>query len=46
MKPHNSVWVIRKWCGVRSDPVLRYFDNSEVLNCGDLLVSVVPEFPS
>jgi hypothetical protein len=31
------------WCGMRTDPVLRCFDNPDGLNCGDLLVSVVPE---
>jgi hypothetical protein len=45
MKPHDSIRVVRKWCDVRTDPVLRCFDNLEVLNCGDLLVGVVPKFP-
>jgi hypothetical protein len=46
MKPHCSVWVVRKWCGVRIDLVLRCFDNLEGLNCEDLLVGVVPKFSS
>jgi hypothetical protein len=44
MKPHGSIQVIRKWCDVCTDPVLRCFDNSEALNYGDLLVGVVPKF--
>jgi hypothetical protein len=46
MKPHSSVRVVRKWCSLHTDPILRCFDNLEGLNCGDLLVGVVPEFPS
>jgi hypothetical protein len=46
MKPHSSVWVVRKWCGVRIDLVLRCFDNLEGLNYEDLLVGVVPKFSS
>jgi hypothetical protein len=46
MKPHGYVQVVRKWCDVRTDPVLRCFDNSEALNYGDLLVGVVPNFES
>jgi hypothetical protein len=37
MKPHNSVRVVRKWCDMHTDPILRCFDNSEGLNNGDLL---------
>jgi hypothetical protein len=44
MKPHGSVRVIKMWCGVRTDPVLRCFDNPEGLDYRDLLVGVVPEF--
>jgi hypothetical protein len=36
MKPHSSVWVVRKWCRMRTNPALRYFDNPEGLNNGDL----------
>jgi hypothetical protein len=46
MKPHNSVQVIRMWCGICTDPVLRCFDNPEGLSYMDLLVSVVPELSS
>jgi hypothetical protein len=46
MRPHGSIWVVRKWCGMRTDPILRCFDNPEGLNCGDLLVGIVPVFPS
>jgi hypothetical protein len=43
MKPHGSVWVVRMWCGMRTDPVLRCFDNPEGLSYGDLLFVVVLE---
>jgi hypothetical protein len=43
MKPHGSVWVVRKWCGVCNNPILKCFDNPEGLNCGDFLVGRVPE---
>jgi hypothetical protein len=46
MKPNSSVWVVRKWSGKCTDPVLRCFDNLKGLNYGDLLVGVVPEFSS
>jgi hypothetical protein len=46
MKPHGSVRVVRKWCDVRTDPILGCFDNPEVLNYGDLLVGVVPKLES
>jgi hypothetical protein len=29
---------------VSTDPVLRCFDNPEGLNCGDLLVGIIPKF--
>jgi hypothetical protein len=43
MKPHGSIWVVKKWCGVRTNPDLRCFDNPEGLNFGDFVVGVVPE---
>jgi hypothetical protein len=46
MKPHNFIQVVRKWCSVRTDPVLRCFNNLEGLNNGDLLVGIVTEFSS
>jgi hypothetical protein len=46
MKPHNSIWVVRKWCGVHTDLVLRCYENPDGLNYGDLLVGLVPEFLS
>jgi hypothetical protein len=36
MKPHSSIWVVRKWCRMRTNPALGYFDNPEGLNNGDL----------
>jgi hypothetical protein len=44
MKLHGSIQVVR--CSVHTNHVLRCFDNPEGLNCGDLLVGVVLEFPS
>jgi hypothetical protein len=46
MKPLNSIRVVKMWCGVRTDPVLRFFDNLEGLNYGDLLVGIVPKLSS
>jgi hypothetical protein len=43
MKLHGSIWDVRMWCGIRTDPILRGFDNPEGLSCGDLLVDVVLE---
>jgi hypothetical protein len=43
MKSHCSVWVVRMWCGIQTDPILRCFVNPEGLSYGDLLVGVVPE---
>jgi hypothetical protein len=46
MKSHSSIWVIRIWCGIHTDPILRCFVDPEGLNYGDLLVGVVPELMS
>jgi hypothetical protein len=46
MKPHGSIQVVREWCGVLTDPVLRCFHNLEGLNYGDFLVGIVPELLS
>jgi hypothetical protein len=46
MKPHDSIQVVKMWCGELSDPALRCFINPEGLNCEDLLVDVVPELTS
>jgi hypothetical protein len=46
MKPHGAIRVVKNWCGMSVDPILRCFDNPEGLNYGDLLVVIVPEFPS
>jgi hypothetical protein len=46
MKPHDSVRIIRMWCRIRTDPVPKCFDNPEGLNCGNLLVGMVPELSS
>jgi hypothetical protein len=32
MKPHDSVWVARRWCDLRTDPIRRCFDETEGLN--------------
>jgi hypothetical protein len=31
------------WCGICTEPVLGCVNNSEGLNCGDLLEGVIPE---
>jgi hypothetical protein len=36
MKPHGSVRVVRRWCGVRTNPICESFDNLEGLNIGHL----------
>jgi hypothetical protein len=46
MKPHGSLRVVRMWCKIRTDPVLRCFENPEGLNYGNLLVGVVLKFMS
>jgi hypothetical protein len=46
MKSHSSIWVVRRWYGMRTNPVLRCFDNPEGLNYRDLLFGIVPEFLS
>jgi hypothetical protein len=46
MKPHNSIQVVRMWCTIHTDPVLRCFDNPEGLNYSYLLVGVVPKLSS
>jgi hypothetical protein len=46
MKSHGSIRVVRMWCGIHTDPVLRCFVNPEGLSCGDLLVSMVTELTS
>jgi hypothetical protein len=43
MKPHSSVQVVRKWCGMHTNPILRCFDNPEGMNCENLLVGIVLE---
>jgi hypothetical protein len=46
MKSHDFIWVVRMWCKIHTNPVLKCFVNLERLNCGDLLVGVVPELAS
>jgi hypothetical protein len=42
MKPHSSVWVVRRWCGIRADPVLGCLDDPGGLNNGYLLSGYGP----
>jgi hypothetical protein len=44
VKPHGSVWVVKKWCGLLADPIVRCLDDLEGLNnlylpsgCGSLV---------
>jgi hypothetical protein len=46
MKSHGSIWVVRMWCIIRNDPIIRCFVDPEGLNYRDLLVSVVLELTS
>jgi hypothetical protein len=46
MKPHGSIQVVRMWCKIHTNTVLRCFDNPDELNCENLLVGVVPELSS
>jgi hypothetical protein len=43
IKTHGLIRVVRIWCGIHTNPILRCFDNPEGLNCENLLVDVVPE---
>jgi hypothetical protein len=36
MKPHDSIWVVIRWCSVRVDLVCGCFNNPEGLNKGYL----------
>jgi hypothetical protein len=46
MKPHGSIWVVRMWCGIHTNPILRCFNNLDGLSYKDLLVDVVHELSS
>jgi hypothetical protein len=46
MKPHGSVRVVRMWSDMRTNHILRCFDNPEGLNYEDLIVGIVPELSS
>jgi hypothetical protein len=46
MKSHGSIRVVRIWCGIHTDRILRCFVNLLGLKYGDLLVGVVLELAS
>jgi hypothetical protein len=46
MKSHGFIRVVRMWCKIHTDPVLRCFVNLEGLSYRDLLVGVIPELVS
>jgi hypothetical protein len=46
MKSHSSMRVVRMWCIIHTDLILRCFVNLEGLSSKDLLVGVVPELVS
>jgi hypothetical protein len=43
MKSHGSIRVVKMWCRIHTDPILRCFMDPEGLTYGDLLVGIVPE---
>jgi hypothetical protein len=46
MKSHSSIQIVKMWCNMRTDLILRCFDNSKGLSYGDLLVGVVLKLSS
>jgi hypothetical protein len=46
MMSHCFIWVVRMWCGIHTNPILRCFMDPEGLNYRDLLVGVVLELVS
>jgi hypothetical protein len=46
MKSHSFIWVVRMWCKIRIDRILRCFVDLEGLSYRDLLVGVVLELVS
>jgi hypothetical protein len=46
MKPNGSVRIVKMWCRICTDPILRCFMNLEGVNYEDMLVGVVPELAS
>jgi hypothetical protein len=46
MKPHDSVQVVKMWCGISTNPILKCFDNPEELNGKNLLFGVFPKLLS
>jgi hypothetical protein len=46
MKSPGSIWVVRKWCKICTDPILKCFVNLEGLSCRDLIVGILPELMS
>jgi hypothetical protein len=36
MKPHSFVRIVKRWCGICTDPVLKCLDDPEGLNNGYL----------
>jgi hypothetical protein len=46
MKSRGSVWVIRMWCRISINPVIRCYVDPEGLNYGNLVVGVLPELMS
>jgi hypothetical protein len=42
MKLHVSIRVVRMWCEICTNLILRCFDKPEGLNYGNLLVGMVP----
>jgi hypothetical protein len=46
MKSRGSVWVVRMWCRISINPVIRCYVDLEGLNYRNLVVGVLPELMS
>jgi hypothetical protein len=46
MKSHGSIQVVRMWCRIHTNPILRCFVDPEGPNYEDLLVGMVSELAS
>jgi hypothetical protein len=45
MKPHGSIFVVRRWSGLRTNPILKCLDDPDGLNNGYLPSGRRPRVP-